>query len=52
MNTGDNDHELDQTHEQLIKLELPDEALEAAAEADVHGLPTLFHVTYCFSCPN
>ena len=51
MNTRDN-NELDQTYEQLLKLELPDEALEAAAEPDVHGLPTLFHVTYCFSCPS
>jgi hypothetical protein len=51
MSTSEN-KELDQTLEQLLKLEFPDEALEAAAEADVHGLPTLFHVTYCFSCPS
>jgi hypothetical protein len=52
MNTSDNSRKLDQTHEQLLELELSDEALEAAAEADIRGLPTLFHSSYCFSCPS
>jgi hypothetical protein len=43
---------LDQTNEENLELELPDETLEAAAEAGMHGLPTLFHSTYCFSCPS
>lgn len=52
MNTSDENRELDKTNEQILKFDPSDEALEAAAEADIHGLPTLFHATYCFGCPN
>jgi hypothetical protein len=48
---NDDNRELDRTDEQILELELSDETLEAAAEANMHGLPTLFHATYCFSCP-
>ena len=42
----------DRINEEILELELSDETLEAAAQTDMHGVPTLFHLTYCFSCPS
>ena len=42
----------DKINEEILELDLSDEALEAAAQTDMHGVPTLFHLTYCFSCPS
>ena len=42
----------DKINEEIPELEFSDETLEAAAQTDMHGLPTLFHLTYCFSCPS
>ena len=43
------DHQIDE--EMILREEVSDEALEAAALAALGGLPTLPH-TYCFACPS
>ncbi len=35
----------------ILRDEVSDEALEAAALFDLGGLPTLMYATYCFACP-
>jgi hypothetical protein len=42
------DHQIDE--EMILRDEVSDEALEAAAFVALGGLPTLPH-TYCFACP-
>ena len=42
---------IDQTDEEVLRDEVSDEALEAAALAALGGFPTLPH-TYCFACPS
>jgi hypothetical protein len=42
------DRQIDE--EIILKNEVSDEALEAAALVELGGLPTLPH-TYCFGCP-
>ena len=42
---------IDQTDEEVLRDEVSDEALEAAALAVIGGLPTLPN-TYCFACPS
>jgi hypothetical protein len=37
--------------QQILDHRISDEALEAASGAPVLGVPTVFHVTYCFGCP-
>jgi hypothetical protein len=41
----------DQTEEALT-YQASDEELEAAAGTPMRGVPTVFHVTHCFGCPN
>jgi len=41
------DHQID---EEMILIEVSDEAMEAAGLFALGGLPTLPH-TYCFACP-
>jgi hypothetical protein len=36
----------------LLRDELSDEALEAAASVATLGLPTLWYSTHCFGCPS
>jgi hypothetical protein len=43
------DHQTDE--EMILRDEVSDEALEAAAFVALEGLPTLPH-TYCFACPS
>jgi len=43
------DHQIDE--EMILREEVSDEALEAAALVALGGLPTLPH-TYCFACPS
>jgi len=43
------DHQTDE--EMILRDEVSDEALEAAALAALGGFPTLPH-TYCFACPS
>jgi hypothetical protein len=47
----DPDSDCDQANEEALRRELSDEALEAASDATKLALPTLFHSTYCFGCP-
>jgi len=42
------DHQIDE--EMILIDEVSDEVVEAAAFAELGGLPTLPH-TYCFACP-
>jgi hypothetical protein len=44
------DHQIDE--EMILRDEVSDEALEAAAFVAIGGLPTLMYRTYCFSCPS
>jgi hypothetical protein len=44
------DHQIDE--EMMLRDEVSDEALEAAALVALGGLPTLMHATYCFACPS
>jgi hypothetical protein len=37
--------------EQILAGRISDQALEAALRAPTLGVPTVFHLTYCFSCP-
>jgi hypothetical protein len=43
------DHQIDE--EMILRDEVSDEALEAAALVELGGFPTLPH-TYCFACPS
>jgi len=44
---------LDQTDEEALTEEVSDGALELAASgASMGGVPTLMHVSYCFTCPS
>ncbi len=43
------DHQVDE--EMMLRDEVSDEAMEAAAFVALGGLPTLMHHTYCFACP-
>jgi hypothetical protein len=43
------DHQIDE--EMMLRDEVSDEALEAAALVALGGFPTLPH-TYCFACPS
>jgi len=43
------DHQIEQ--EMILRDEVSDEAVEAAALVTVGGFPTLPH-TYCFACPS
>jgi hypothetical protein len=44
------DHQIDE--EMILRDEVSDEALEAAALVALGGLPTLMYRTYCFACPS
>ena len=44
------DHQIDE--EMILRQEVSDEALEAAALVALGGLPTLMYRTYCFACPS
>ena len=44
------DHQIDE--EMILRHEVSDEALEAAALVALGGLPTLMYRTYCFACPS
>ena len=47
-----NEH-LNQTDEgYLLRDEVSDEAVEAAASVATGGLPTLWYSTHCFGCPS
>ena len=46
---SDCNEEPNQTDEETILREVPDEALEAASVV-TGGLPTVAHNTYCFAC--
>jgi hypothetical protein len=48
---NDCNENLNQTDEEILRDEVSDEALEAAAVA-ARRLPTLMHNTYCFACPS
>jgi len=43
------DHQIDE--EMILRKEVSDEAVEAAALVALGGFPTLPH-TYCFACPS
>ena len=43
------DHHIDE--EMILRDEVSDDAMEAAAFVALEGLPTLPH-TYCFACPS
>jgi hypothetical protein len=43
------DHQTDE--EMILRGEVSDEAVEAAALVILGGLPTLMHNTYCYACP-
>ncbi|HXX04580.1 MAG TPA: hypothetical protein VEJ37_09620 [Xanthobacteraceae bacterium] len=45
---GDDHHAEEQ---RMLGHRVSDEALEAASGAPILGVPTVFHVTYCFGCP-
>jgi hypothetical protein len=44
------DHQIDE--EMILRDQVSDEALEAAALVALGGLPTLMYRTYCFACPS
>jgi hypothetical protein len=44
------DHQIDE--EMILRHEVSDEALEAAALVALGGLPTLMYRTYCFARPS
>jgi hypothetical protein len=50
---GKHRHEERQTDEgDLLRDEVSDEAVEAAASVATGGLPTLWYSTHCFGCPS
>jgi hypothetical protein len=49
---NDHNEDLNQPDEgDLLRDEVSDEALEAAASVATAGLPTLWYSTHCFGCP-
>ncbi len=46
------DFDYKQTEEETRTWEVSDDALEAASDELGRGVPTLFHSTYCFGCPD
>ena len=50
---NDHNEDLNQPDERdLLRDEVSDEALEAAASVATGGLPTLWYSTHCFGCPS
>jgi len=50
---NDHNEDLNQPDEaDLLRDEVSDEALEAAASVATGGLPTLWYSTHCFGCPS
>jgi hypothetical protein len=43
------DHQIDE--EMILRDDVSDEAVEAAAFVALGGFPTLMNATYCFACP-
>jgi hypothetical protein len=51
--TLNRNEDLNQTDEgDLLRDEISDEAVEAAASVATGGLPTLWYSTHCFGCPS
>jgi hypothetical protein len=51
--TPNRNEDLNQTDEgDLLRDEVSDEALEAAASVATGGLPTVWYSTHCFGCPS
>lgn len=52
MDSCDDGGNLPLTGDENLEREISDLELEAAAEDPIRAVPTLFHLTYCFSCPS
>jgi hypothetical protein len=51
--TPNRSEDLNQTDEDdLLRVEVSDEVVEAAASVATGGLPTLWYSTHCFGCPS